>query len=68
MTYATYERVQIHPDTDLWARGMRYGTIMRPIRGVHGKTLYRLLVDETGLTYTVNESTICKLKPEGVQK
>ncbi len=28
-TYKTGDRVELHPGTDLWMRGARYGTVVR---------------------------------------
>lgn len=42
------DRVELHPATDLWMRGARYGTVIRV-----GRTVLTINVDKLGRTVRV---------------
>jgi hypothetical protein len=46
--YREGQRVQLHPGTDRWMRGDRYGTVLRT-----GRKYVRVLMDRSGHTIRV---------------
>jgi hypothetical protein len=61
MTYTLDEfrpgdRVELHPATDLWIRGARYGTVVK----IGTKTL-TLDLDRLGCTMRVSPRDICRV-------
>ena len=52
-------RVQLHPATDWWARGARYGEV----RGYTASGNVRVVLDRTGQTAVLHPSNVCELIP-----
>lgn len=41
-------RVELHPGTDLWMMGARYGTVVGAVKGPDGQDLLRVQLDRIG--------------------
>ncbi len=50
LDFGTDDRVELHPATDWWMRGARYGTVMRP-RQYHAPTTVKVKLDRAGIVY-----------------
>lgn len=51
--YREGQRVQLHPATDRWMRGDRYGTVLRI-----GRKYVRVLMDRSGHTIRVDPENL----------
>jgi ribosomal protein L21E len=52
--FAVGDRIQMHPATDAWMRGDRYGEVVKLLRG----GAYKVKLDVSGLTKTVTPENI----------
>lgn len=52
------DRIQLHPGTDMWMRGARYGVVVRV-----GKKWVAVRLDATGRTYKFSPSNIGEIYP-----
>ena len=41
-------RVEVHPGTDLWMMGARYGTVVGVVKGKDGQDMLRVQLDRIG--------------------
>lgn len=55
MEYATGDRVELHPATDSWMMGLRFGTVVRV-----GRKYYHVRLDRSGATVSVPERNILR--------
>jgi hypothetical protein len=51
------QRVQIHPATDRWMMGDRYGTVVASVK-VKGKWVHKVQMDRSGKTVRVPDDLI----------
>jgi hypothetical protein len=45
--YLAGKRVQLHPSTDAWMMGDRYGQVQRVTKGKHGYDIAHVLMDRS---------------------
>lgn len=54
--FRTGDRVELHPATDLWMRGARYGTVIRV-----GRTVLTITSDQLGRSVRVSPANIGRI-------
>lgn len=57
IAYTTGTRVELHPVTDAWMRGNRYGEVVA-VRCRRGRVLYSVLMDATGKVLVVAQGNV----------
>jgi hypothetical protein len=51
------QRIELHPATDRWMMGDRYGDVLRSFKR-KGQTVHRVKLDKSGKTVSVPEDLI----------
>ena len=56
-TYTTGTRIELHPATDAWMRGDRYGEIVA-VQCRRGRVVYRVRMDRSGRVLKVAQGNV----------
>lgn len=52
------DRIEIHPATDRWMAGDRFGSVIGYRKDKAGKEIYRVKMDRSGKTISVHEDNV----------